>query len=66
MKTKTEKERRRRRRELVLRIFQDHDWGNLELLDGWDGDDLSELRDFLSQDELETLQDRLRDLEDER
>ena len=66
MKTMTEKERRRRRIGHVLRIFQDQEWGNLELLDAWDGDDLTELRDLLSRDEFETLQDRLRGLDEER
>ena len=66
MKTMTEKERRRRRIDHVLRIFQDQEWGNLELLDAWDGDDLTELRDLLSRDEFETLQDWLRGLDEER
>jgi len=54
-----------RRRE-VLRIFEEQDWGNLELLDGWDGDDLDELHSLLDEEEFQTLLDELSDLGDGR
>jgi hypothetical protein len=47
------------RRRQVIRIFEDQDWGNLELLDGWDGENLDELRDLLDEDEFQTLVDQL-------
>ena len=48
-------ERRRR----VIRIFQDMEWGNVELLDGWDGEDLAELRFILDEDDYERLVSQL-------
>jgi len=56
---------RQRRRE-VLRIFDQESWGNLELLDGWDGEDLDELKTILDEDEFQTLVDRLADVEADR
>jgi hypothetical protein len=59
----TESEPRRRRR-AVLRIFREEDWGNLELLDEWDGENLDELKTLLDDEEFQKLLDRLQ--EDER
>lgn len=47
------------RRRQVIRIFEDQDWGNLELLDAWDGEHLDELRDLLDAEEFQTLVDQL-------
>jgi len=52
------------RRARVLRIFADEGWGNLELLDGWDGEDLEEIRALLRDDEFQTLLDALQDDEE--
>lgn len=43
------------RRRQILRIFQEQEWGNVELLDGWDGVDLDELRPLLDEDDFERL-----------
>jgi len=43
------------RRRQVIRIFQQEEWGNVELLDGWDGVDLDELRPLLDEDDYERL-----------
>jgi len=43
------------RRRQVIRIFQEQEWGNVELLDGWDGIDLGELRPLLDEDDFERL-----------
>lgn len=48
-------ERRRR----ALRLFQEMEWGNVELLDGWDGVDLAELRPLLDEDDFERLLNEL-------
>jgi hypothetical protein len=64
MQTESHLHHERRRR--VQRIFEQEDWGNLELLDGWDGEDLEELKSILNEQEFETLLDRLRDQEDDR
>jgi hypothetical protein len=53
-----------RRRDRVLQIFENQEWGNLELLDGWDGEDLEELRTILDEEEYQILLDQLEDLED--
>ena len=57
----TKKDPRLERRRAVLRIFEQEGWGNLELLDGWDGEELDELKDILREEEFQTLLDRLRD-----
>jgi hypothetical protein len=56
---------RQRRRE-VLRIFGEESWGNLELVDGWDGEDLEELKSLLDDEEFQILLDRLADVEGDR
>jgi len=61
----THKEQKRQRRQDVLRIFEQERWGNLELLDGWDGEELDELKTVLDEEEFQTLLDRLR-AQDER
>lgn len=43
----------------VKRIFEDFGFGDLRLLESWDGDDLGELSDFLTEDEFQTLLDEL-------
>lgn len=43
----------------VRRIFEEQGFGNAEMLEGWDGDDLDELADLLSEDEFQTLLDEL-------
>lgn len=48
----------------VRRIFEDLGFGNIELLEGWNGDDLEELTDFLTEEEFESLLDELGDLDD--
>ena len=45
--------------ESVRRIFEDQGFGNLELLEGWEGDELEELRELLTEQEFETLLDQL-------
>ena len=62
---RTKMDPRQRRRE-VLRIFDEESWGNLELLDGWDGEDLDELKSILDEEEFQVLLDRLRDVDGER
>lgn len=51
----TAKVRAHERRRQVVRIFQEQEWGNVELLDGWDGVDLGELRPLLDEDDYERL-----------
>jgi len=48
----------------VRRIFEEYGFGNLELLEGWDGDQLEQLAGFLSEVEFQTLIDDLEDSED--
>jgi hypothetical protein len=55
-------ERRRR----VLRIFDEESWGNLELVDAWDGEDVDELRNILGEEEFQILLDRLADVDEGR
>ena len=45
----------------IQRIFEDNGFGNIELLESWDGDDLSELSEFLTEEEFQTLMDQLED-----
>ena len=61
----THKQQGQRRRD-VQRIFEQERWGNLELLDGWDGEELDELKSLLDEDEFQTLLDRLREQDDRR
>jgi hypothetical protein len=49
------KNRAHARRRQIIRIFQEQEWGNVELLDGWDGVDLAELRPLLDEDDYERL-----------
>ena len=58
--------RKKQRRQEVLRIFEQERWGNMELLDAWDGDELDELKTLLDEEEFQTLLDRLRDQDDRR
>ena len=57
---------RHERRRTVMRIFEEEGWGSLELVDGWDGEELEELRPILSDQEFQTLLDRLKDQDGER
>lgn len=56
----------RQRRHAVLRIFREEDWGNLELLDAWDGENLDELKTLLDDEEFQKLLDRLQEDDDRR
>ena len=51
-----------RRRELE-RIVVEQGWEDLEGLEDWDGEDLDELRELLSDDQFETLLDELSQIE---
>ena len=53
--------RRDERIRQVQEIFEEHGFGNVELLEGWDGDDLRDLSDLLTEDELQILLDRFED-----
>lgn len=64
--TKHPKTDPRERRRHVLRIFDEQSWGNLELLDAWDGEDVDELKNILTEEEFQTLLDRLADLDEGR
>lgn len=64
--TKSVKKDPRQRRREVLRIFDQESWGNLELLDAWDGEDLDELKNILDEEEFQTLLDRLREADEGR
>ena len=66
MKTTHEKIDPRARRRRVLRIFDEESWGNLELVDAWDGEDLDELRTVLGEEEFQILLDRLADVDEGR
>ena len=52
-------DRRGDRIQVVRSIFQEHDFGNVELLEGWDGNDLEELCDLLTEEEFQTLLDEV-------
>jgi len=43
----------------VRRLFEHHGFGNAELLEGWDGIDLKQLTDLLTEEEYQTLLDSL-------
>lgn len=45
----------------VRRIFEESGFGNIELLDEWDGHELEDLRDLLSDEEFQQLLDELQD-----
>jgi hypothetical protein len=45
----------------VRRIFEEEGFENAERLEQWDGDELDELREILSEDEMEILLDQLGD-----
>ncbi len=47
----------RERCQLAEQIFQDLRLGNAELLEGWDGDELQDLRALLTDEEFERLLD---------
>ena len=49
--------------ETIRRIFEEQRFGNAELLEGCN--DLEDLRDLLTPEEMEILLDELRDLGDE-
>jgi hypothetical protein len=61
MKTSTKHSDRIRE---VRRIFEEYGFGNVELLEGWDGDQLEDLADFLTAEEFQTLIDDLEDSDD--
>ena len=48
----------------VRRIFEEFGFGNIELLEGWDGDEIEELADLLTEEEYETLLLQLQATED--
>ncbi len=50
-----------RRIDAVRRIFEDYDIGNIQMLDEWDGHDLSAIEGYLSEEEFQTLLDQLQD-----
>jgi hypothetical protein len=45
----------------VRRIFEEYGFGNFELLERWEGDDLRELAGVLTEAEYQTLLDELRE-----
>ena len=45
----------------VRRIFEEHGIGNLEILEGWNGEELEELAPGLTEEEFQTLLDELED-----
>lgn len=53
--------KRRQRLQEVRRIFEENDFGNVELLEGWSGEELEELADILTEEEYQTLLDELED-----
>jgi hypothetical protein len=55
------KAKHHQRRRTVREFFEREGWGNVELLDGWDGEDLEELRTVLDDEEFQTLLDHLED-----
>ena len=55
IETQASQARANERRRQVIRLFQQMEWGNVELLDGWDGLDLAELRTLLDEDDYERL-----------
>lgn len=47
------------RRRHVRRILEECDWGRLEDIDEWDGEDLEALRETLGEEQYQTLLDKL-------
>jgi len=45
----------------VRRIFEEFGFGNLTLLEEWDGLELEKLSEFLTEEEFQTLLDELED-----
>lgn len=43
----------------VRELFVEHRWGSAELLEGWDGENLEELRELLEEEEFQVLQAQL-------
>ena len=43
----------------VERVFFEQGWDNVDEIVDWDGDDLDALREFLSEEQFETLLDEL-------
>ena len=54
-----ESTRREKRLRDVRRIFEENRFGNAELLEGWDGSDVGELVDLVTEEEFHTLLDAL-------
>jgi hypothetical protein len=50
----------------VKRIFEEQGFGNAEMLEGWDGRDLGDLAEFLSEEEYQTLLDELEGPDEDR
>jgi hypothetical protein len=50
----------------VARIFQEERFGSAELLEGWGGESLDELRELLTPAEYRTLVERLRERADDK
>lgn len=47
------------RRQQVRRILQECDWGRLEDIDDWEGEDLESLRETLGEQQFQALLDKL-------
>lgn len=58
--------KRKLRLQEVKQIFEECGFGNAELLEGWDGDELAELADLLTEEEFQTLLDKLAEPDGER
>jgi hypothetical protein len=48
----------------VRRIFEEYGFGDFDLLERWEGDDLRDLCEFLSDEEYQTLLDELQEHEE--
>ena len=48
----------------VKRIFEEQGFGNAELLEGWDGQNLDDLMELVTEEEFQTLLDQLQDDDD--
>lgn len=49
--------------EEVKRIIEEYGFAQPEAFESWDGEDLNDLREFLTDDEFQTLLDELEDPE---
>ena len=49
----------------IRRIFEEEGFGNVELLEDWDGERLDDLASLLTDEEFEMLQDRLGTFDDD-